>query len=77
MSDRSKTTEDHDVQAGCRYDPSPFISREPEQRFTRRYWYGDACGSGSVAGGLLHLHPHHHADRAGPVLAGIPAVVLP
>src|SRR6185312_9845385 len=34
-------------------------------------------GSGSVTGGLLYLHPHHHADRTGPVFAGIPAVVLP
>ena len=34
------------------------------------------AASGPVTGGLLHLHPHHHANRAGPVLAGIPAVVF-
>src|SRR6185503_648005 len=36
-----------------------------------------SAASGAVTGGLLHLHPHHHADRAGPVLAGVAAVVLP
>jgi hypothetical protein len=34
-------------------------------------------GSGGVPGGPFHDHPDDHADRAGPVLTRVLAVVLP
>ena len=66
-----------DPRQRARHRPAGGIHRPTSSVDAMNATRSSGPGLGGVPGGLLHHHPHDHADRARPVFTRVLAVVLP